>query len=94
MSLFADHAEVYRPPFKGIYTLFPDNALAVDVSSTDQTFTPGATIFCGGAGNVVVTPLAGGSDVTFTVVAGQVVPVRVSAVKKTGTTATSMVAVW
>lgn len=94
MGLFNHAAEVYRDPFKGVYTLFPDNAIAVDVSSADQTFAPVATIFCGGAGNVVVAPAAGGSDVTFTVVAGQAIPVRVTAVRKTGTTATALVAVW
>lgn len=84
----------YRHPFMGIYTLFPDNAASVDVSITDAAFAQARTVYAGGAGAVVVTPAAGGGDVTFTVPAGGVIPVRVSAVKNSGTTATLLVATW
>lgn len=49
------------------------------------------SLFIGGAGNLAVT----GSDdveVTFAVVAGQVLPIRPKLIKSTGTTATGIVA--
>ena len=68
-----------------------DNATAVTPSdSTDLAFTSRA-LYVGGAGNIVVT-MAGGGDVTFTAVpAGSILPIRVSRVKSTSTTATSIV---
>ena len=84
----------YRHPFEGVYPLFPDNAASVDVSITDATFAQSRTVYAGGAGTIVVTPAAGGSDITFTVPAGGLVPVRVSAVKNSGTSATLLVAIW
>jgi hypothetical protein len=68
-----------------------DNAAAVTPSdSTDLAFTSRA-LYIGGAGNIVVT-MAGGGDVTFTAVpAGSILPIRVSRVKSTSTTATSIV---
>lgn len=68
-----------------------DNAAAVTPSdSTDLAFNSRA-LYVGGAGNLVVT-MAGGGDVTFTAVpAGSILPIRVSRVKATSTTATSIV---
>lgn len=68
-----------------------DNATAVTPSdSTDLAFNSRA-LYVGGAGNLVVT-MAGGGDVTFTAVpAGSILPIRVSRVKSTNTTATSIV---
>lgn len=68
-----------------------DNATAVTPSdSTDLAFTSRA-LYVGGAGNLVVT-MAGGGDVTFSAVpAGSILPIRVSRVKATTTTATSIV---
>ncbi len=68
-----------------------DNAVAVTPSdSTDLAFTSRA-LYVGGAGNIVVT-MAGGGDVTFTAVpAGSILPVRVTRVKATSTTATAIV---
>ena len=68
-----------------------DNAAAVTPSdSTDLAFTSRA-LYVGGAGNIVVT-MAGGGDVTFTAVpAGSILPIRVSRVKSTSTTATSII---
>ena len=89
--------KTYAPgnsPFDGNYTMYPDNAVAVDVSSVDQIFAQASTIYVGGAGNVVVTPWGGGSNVTFAMQAGTNVPVRVSKVLHTSTTATSMIAVY
>jgi hypothetical protein len=51
-------------------------------------------LFVGGAGNIAVVML-GGQAVTFTgVVAGSVLPIRVTRVKFTGTTATNINALW
>jgi hypothetical protein len=68
-----------------------DNATAVTPSdSTDLAYTSRA-LYIGGAGNLVVT-MAGGGDVTFSAVpAGSILPIRVSRVKATSTTATSIV---
>ncbi len=68
-----------------------DNATAITPSdSTDLAFNSRA-LYVGGAGNLVVT-MAGGGDVTFTAVpAGSILPIRVSRVKATSTTATSIV---
>lgn len=85
---------IYREPFTGAYTLFPDNAASVDVSSADATFAQARTIYVGGAGNITVRPLAASSDVTFAMQSGCPVPVRVIAVRTAGATATNLVSVW
>jgi hypothetical protein len=68
-----------------------DNAAAVAPSdSTDLAYTSRA-LYVGGAGNIVAT-MAGGGDVTFkNLTAGTVLPVRVSRVKSTNTTATDII---
>lgn len=88
-------AEIYDGRFRGTYTLFPDNAIAIDISTADHVLPAFATVYVGATGNVVVAPAGGGSNVTFVgIPAGGVVPVRVKTVVKTLTTATSMVAVY
>ncbi|MBX5206701.1 hypothetical protein [Rhizobium sp. NZLR11] len=68
-------------------------AVVTPNDSTDLGFTSRA-LFVGGAGNIAVT-MAGGQSLTFTgVVAGAVLPIRVSRILVTGTTATNIVAVW
>lgn len=71
----------------------PDGALAVTPSDAD-TFAAPVTIYVGGAGSVVASPANGNADVTVVATAGSTLPFRVLAVKATGTTATSMVAVY
>jgi len=66
------------------------------VTASDSTILPEPTraIFVGGAGNVAVT-MHGGGSLTFTgVPAGTVLPIKVTQVLSTGTTATSMLALW
>lgn len=81
---------------------FTDRAQAPGApATTGQAVTPSDTVdltnvsrwlFVGGAGNVVVITSAG-TTLTFTgVAAGTLLPIRVSRVKATGTTATNMVA--
>ena len=70
-------------------------AAAVTLSdSTVLTPTPRA-LYIGSGGDVVVTMAADGTDVTFAnVPTGTKLPVRVSKVKATGTTASSIVALY
>ncbi|MBX5143198.1 hypothetical protein HJB79_31310 [Rhizobium lentis] len=70
------------------------NAAAVTPNdSTDLTYTTRA-VYVGGAGNLAVV-MAGGQTVTFTgVTAGALLPIRVSRVMSTNTTATTILAIW
>ena len=71
----------------------PGNNL-VSITPSDSTDRPQVSrgIYVGGAGNLVVTPAAGGSNVTFVAVpAGTVLPIRVSRILATSTTATSLI---
>lgn len=75
------------------YPMYPEDAAAVSPSDTVD-LPQFSVIYVGGAGNVKVTT-AQGTAVTFTGVnAGTVIPVRVRRVWSTGTTATSMTAVF
>ena len=61
--------------------------------STDLTVTPRA-IYVGGAGNVKVTTI-GGDTVTFSgALAGTIIPVRVTRVFSTDTTATNLLGLY
>ena len=63
-----------------------------DLALTGDHYT--RAIFVGGAGNLTVKT-AGGDIVTFTgVVAGSILPLRVSQIRSTLTTATDIVALW
>lgn len=69
-----------------------DNLVAITPSDSTDLPQVSRGIYVGGAGNIVVTPAAGGSNVTFSAVpAGTVLPIRVSRVLSTSTTATSLV---
>jgi hypothetical protein len=71
----------------------PGNNL-IAITPSDSTDLPQVSrgIYVGGAGNLVVTPAAGGSNVTFVAVpAGTVLPIRVTRVLSTSTTATSLI---
>jgi len=67
----------------------------VDIPSVSGgTSNNGCVLYVGGAGNLRVDTV-GGDDVTFTgVLAGSFIPVQVTRVYATGTTATSIVALW
>ncbi len=67
---------------------------AVTSSDDNDLATTARCLYIGGAGNVAVIT-AGGSTVTFVAVnAGSFLPVRAARVLATGTTATSIVALW
>lgn len=72
-----------------------DNLLAITPSDSTDLTQVSRGIYVGGAGNLVVTPAAGGSNVTFFAVpAGTVLPIRVSRVLSTSTTATSLINIY
>ena len=74
------------------YPSYPNGARAVSLSDTVNMETP-AVIYVGGAGDVKVTTF-NGDEVTFTMPAGGIVPVQVTRVWSTGTTASALVAVY
>lgn len=84
---FSYHGETLTSP--------ADNAVAVTPhNSTDFTYASRA-LYVGGAGNVSVEMVGGQSAVIFVgVQAGSVLPIRVTRVNSTGTTATSIVAIY
>lgn len=76
-----------------LYTIGCDHAVAVTKSDTTE-LAPTQALFVGGAGNVAVLTV-GGETVTFTgVIAGSILPVRVTKVLAAGTTATNITAIW
>jgi hypothetical protein len=67
----------------------------VDIPSiTGGTSNNGCVLYVGGAGNLTVDTV-GGDTITFTgVLGGSFIPVQVTRVYATGTSATSIVALW
>jgi hypothetical protein len=74
------------------YNCFQE-AEVVDVSSTNQTLTRPSYLFVGSTGTVTVDTYGGQTGVLFTgVINGQVLPILVTKVYKTGTSASNIVA--
>ncbi len=70
------------------------NAAAVSPSDSVDLTVMTRGLWVGGAGNIVVT-MRGGGDVTFSgIPAGTLLPISVSRVKSTLTTATLIIALW
>lgn len=67
------------------------DAVAIDVSSTDQTpATSSRAVYVGGTGDLVVQLVEGTTSVTFKAVpVGTVLPIAVKKVIKSGTTVTN-----
>lgn len=61
------------------------------ITPSDTTLISVKALLVGGAGAIVVTPAAGGSNITITAIAGQYIPLAVSKVLATGTVATGIV---
>lgn len=77
----------------GNITSFPTRA--EDITPSDTTvYNDGRQVFVGGAGDVAVEPFYGQNTVTFTLEAGQLVPVVCRRVLATDTTATGLVGVY
>jgi len=71
------------------------SAIAVDVSAADQALTPDSRGLYVGAGGDVKVDMADTGTVTFTaVLSGSVLPIQASNVYNSGTTATSIVALY
>lgn len=71
----------------------PGSAKAITAADAN-TYNRAVMVFCGGAGTVTCTPENGSTDVLFTMPAGSILPIKVIAVKATGTTATGLVAIY
>jgi hypothetical protein len=85
----ADNFDTYRT---GLSDPVTDGVAVTPSDSTVLTTT--RAVFVGGAGNLAVV-MASGNSLTLTgVTAGSVLPLRVTKVKSTGTTATNIAALW
>lgn len=87
----------------GMVTAFPMRGFNITASDATE-YEGGVAVYAGGDGDVTVEPIngAGGmapdgysdTTLTFTLVAGDFVPVTVKRVLATGTTATGLIAVY
>lgn len=86
MDSYSDHATTLVAPAR--------NAAAVVPSDTNDLAQVARGLFIGQAGDVAVV-MADGATVIFpNVQAGSLLPLRVTRVRSSGTTATGLVAVW
>lgn len=87
------HAESYQDPGKFGGVDWPSqDAEAVTPSNTVDLVNVSRALYIGGAGTVVVNMAKSGTIISFVgVPAGTVLPIRVSRVRATGTTATNIV---
>ena len=71
-------------------------ANAESITPSDSTDLEAITrgIYVGGAGNIAVVMLGGGSVTFVGVLAGTILPIRVTRVKDTNTTATSLIGLY
>jgi hypothetical protein len=87
----ADNFEEYK---EGLDSPASNAAAVTPHDSTDLANTTRA-LFVGGAGNISVEMAGGQSAVVLTgVVAGTILPLRVTRVNSTSTTATNITAIW
>jgi hypothetical protein len=70
------------------------NATAVTPSDATPLATPAQVLWVGGAGALAVVTVGGQTTTIASVPAGATVPIQVTQVRATGTTATSIVALW
>lgn len=71
-----------------------ENAAAITPNDTTDLTNATRSLYIGGAGNVKIDTVLGDTVTLSGVVAGTVIPVRVSRVYATGTTATNLVGLW
>jgi len=89
MSATDDYASYETPPYASCR-----HAAAVTTSDTVDLTNVSRFLFVGGAGNLVVI-MQDGTTVTLTgIAAGTLLPLAVSRVKATSTTATNILALW
>lgn len=76
-------------------TVSSHRASAVTPSNTTVFAQPTRSLYIGGAGNITVDMVDGGASVTFVgLLAGSILPVQVTRVYSTGTTATNILALY
>lgn len=85
---------VYDPKFSKSPSAPAGGGEAVTPSDTVSTTTPFRALFVGATGNVTVLMLSGVALTFVGVQSGSILPVSGSRVNATGTTATSIVAIW
>ena len=71
-----------------------ESAASVDISSTDYTSQIGANLYVGTGGDVKVDMFKSGTVTFSNVQDGSYLPIKVTKVYKTGTTASDMLALW
>jgi hypothetical protein len=72
----------------------PEHAIAISPDDTSELSQPTRALYVGGGGNLRVT-LLGGSTVSFAnVPAGSMIPLRVTRVFATNTTASDILGLW
>lgn len=72
---------------------FPQNHFAITPSNTVDLPHKGCVVYAGSAGNIACHDMKG-TAVTYTLAAGQMVPVLVSRVLATGTTASPVIGLY
>jgi hypothetical protein len=70
------------------------NATPVTPSDSVDLPTSARSLYVGGGGNVTVIDVSGNQSTFMNVQPGSIIPLRVSKVLVTGTTATSILALW
>lgn len=73
---------------------WPADSAALVTPSASPLASPSRALYIGGAGNVNVTTVGGDTVLFSSLAAGTILPVRVSHVLSTNTTATNIVALW
>jgi hypothetical protein len=71
-----------------------EHAVTINVSSSNQSFTPTLDAIWTGTGGTVTLVTIGGETVEFTVATNTLLPVACSEITESGTTATNMIGLW
>ncbi len=83
IDFFQSYSDQASDPARRAFAIIPND-------TTELAITPKA-LLVGTAGNLVLRAIDSGGDVIITAAAGQIVPVRASFVRSTGTTAGQIV---
>ena len=81
-----------RTAFKGTEAIVSATAAVAVVASDVTVLDTTKAIYVGGGGNVSVTMVGGGDAIFIAVPVGTTLPIQVTKVKATGTTATNLLA--
>lgn len=83
IDYFQSYSDQASDPARRAFAIIPND-------TTELAITPKA-LLVGAAGNLVLRAIDSTDDVTIAALAGQIVPVRASFIRSTGTTATQIV---